>query len=618
MGTYQVEKIDKDSRARFIKNLLNDIQALKIMLKDGMIESKVMHIGSEQEFCLVDQNWRPTQDAIRILKAIDDSHFTNEIARYNLEINLDPEELNDNCFSVMEKKLRLLLNKAMQTASKYDNKIILTGILPTITTQELSMEFMTPNIRYELLNNAVKLLRKKDFEMHIRGVDELSIQHDSVLFEACNTSFQMHLQIAPDDFVASYNWAQAISGPVLGIATNSSLLMGRELWSETRIALFQQSIDTRSSSYTLQDKLARVTFGNSWASGSIIDIYKEDIAQYEVMLINNVEKDSLLELKIGNIPKLNALNLHNGTIYRWNRPCYGATEKNAHIRIENRYLPSGPTILDEMANFAFWVGLMKSRPAEFDDINKVMDFRDAKDNFIKAARNGSASIMLWKGIEISTRDLVIKELLPLAYEGLKKCTIDPNDIHRYLEVIERRATGNSGARWSILNYRQLKKNMKQDDAVIALTKAIYENQQTSAPVSDWPMIPKEFKVRSNARLAKHIMSTQLLTVNENDMADMATTIMNWKNIHHVPVLDDKNELCGLLTWSHMTEYLKEQSDFTTTKVGDLMVNEVISVTPETDLETVYELLEKNHIGCLPVVSKSSLVGIITLKDMTEI
>jgi CBS domain-containing protein len=187
-----------------------------------------------------------------------------------------------------------------------------------------------------------------------------------------------------------------------------------------------------------------------------------------------------------------------------------------------------------------------------------------------------------------------------------------------LEVIERRANGNSGARWSVLNYRQLKKNMKQDDAVIALTEAIYENQQTSAPVSDWPMIPKEFKVRSNARLAKHIMSTLLLTVNENDMADMATTIMNWKNIHHVPVLDDKNELCGLLTWSHMTEYLKEQSDFTTTKVGDVMVREVISVTPETDLETVYELLEKNHIGCLPVVSKSSLIGIITLKDMTEI
>ncbi|UWX54473.1 CBS domain-containing protein [Maribacter litopenaei] len=247
-----------------------------------------------------------------------------------------------------------------------------------------------------------------------------------------------------------------------------------------------------------------------------------------------------------------------------------------------------------------------------------MDFQDAKDNFIKAARNGAASIMLWKGTEIPIRDLIIKELLPLAYEGLKKCTINPNDIHRYLEVIEKRAKGNSGSRWSVLSYRQLKKNMKQDDAVIALTEAIYENQQTLDPVSNWPIIPKRFKVRSSAGLAKHIMSTQLLTVNENDMADMATTIMNWKNIHHVPVLNDENELCGLLTWSHMTEYLKERSDFTTAKVGDLMVKEVISVAPETDLETVYELLEKNHIGCVPVVNKSSLVGIITLKDMTEI
>ena len=618
MGTHQVDKIDKDSRARFVIHLLNDIRALEIMLKKGMIENDIIRIGAEQEFCLVNENWRPAKNATRILNAIDDLHFTNELARYNLEINLVPEELKGRCFSVMEKKLRHLLNKAALNADKYDTKILLAGILPTISMKELSMEFMTPSIRYALLNEAIKDLRKKDFEFHIRGVDELSVHYDSVLFEACNTSFQLHLQIAPDDFIASYNWAQAISGPVLGISANSPLLMGRELWSETRIALFQQSIDTRSSSYSLKNKLPRVTLGNKWASGSIANIYKNDIAQYEIMLSTNMEKSSLDELKKGNIPKLEALNLHNGTIYRWNRPCYGATEKTAHIRIENRYLPSGPTVLDEMANFAFWVGLMKARPPEFDDMANTMDFRDAKDNFIKAARNGSNSMMHWRGKSISTRELVTKELLPLAYEGLKKCAIAKKDIEHYLNIIDKRANGMTGASWSIGNYRRLKKKMKQDDALISLTKMIYENQQTPLPVSEWPMSQNSFKIGTSAFLAEHLMSTQLFTVNENDMADMATSIMEWNNIHHVPVLNDDHELCGLLTWNHMVEYLKEKSDFTGTKVGQLMVKRVISVTPDTEIETVLQLLEKNRIGCLPVVRGNNLVGIITANDMIGI
>jgi hypothetical protein len=283
MGTHSVDKIDKDSRAKFVRHLLSDVQALEIMLERGMVENDVTRIGAEQEFCLVTKNWRPANNAPTILKAIDDIHFTSEIARFNLEINLDPVVLKGNCFSKIESQLRLLLSKAAARAKKYDTKIILIGILPTISVNELSKEYRTPSIRFELLNAAVRHLRKKDIELHILGVDELSLNHDSILFEACNTSCQMHLQIAPQDFVASYNWAQLISGPILSISGNSPLLLGRELWHETRIALFQQSVDTRSSSYLLKEKQPRVTFGDAWASGSIVDIYKDDIASNEVM-----------------------------------------------------------------------------------------------------------------------------------------------------------------------------------------------------------------------------------------------------------------------------------------------------------------------------------------------
>ena len=617
MGVLDVKKIDGKSRAKFIRHLLDDIKALELMLEKGLIEDDIVRIGAEQELCLVDRNWRPTKNATDILDALKDSHFTYEMARYNLEINLDPVELKDKCFTKMEEQLRALLKKAMITAETFDTQVLLTGILPTIGLNELSLEFMSPSIRYELLNEAIKHIRKKDFELHIRGVDELSLNHDSVLFEACNTSFQLHLQIAPTDFAASYNWAQAISGPILGIAANSPLLFGRELWSETRIALFQQSTDTRSSTYSLRDKQARVTFGSVWVTDSIIDIYKDDISRYEIILNTAIEKNSLKELRSGNIPELKALNLHNGTIYRWNRPCYGIGNNKPHIRIENRYIPSGPTVLDEMANFAFWAGLMMARPTKFDDMPSKMNFRDIKDNFIMAARNGSNSVMHWMGAIIPTRDLVTKELLPIAYKGLEKACIDRADIERLLRIIEKRANGLNGAEWNIRNYRSLKKKVKQDDALVTLTKAIFENQQTGLPVSDWPMleVKKGFEIEQNAFLVKHLMSSRLFIVNENDLADMATSIMKWKNIHHVPVVDDNHELCGLLTWSHMNAHLKEKSDTTNIRVSDIMVDQVIKVDPNTKIKKAIQLMQKHQIGCLPVVDPYRLAGIITKKDM---
>ena len=617
MGTHEVKRIHGKSRAKFIRHLLDDIKALEIMLERGLIEDNIVRIGAEQEFCLVGNNWCPTKNSTAILDAVKDSHFTYEIGRYNLEINIDPEVLKDNCFTKIEAQLLALLKKVSTTAETFGTRVLLTGILPTIGMNELSLEFMTPSIRYELLNEAIKHIRKKDFELHIRGVDELSVKHDSILFEACNTSFQLHLQVAPIDFVSSYNWAQAISGPILGIAANSPLLLGRELWSETRIALFQQSMDTRSSTYSVSDKQARVTFGDAWVTDSIMDIYKDDISRYEIILDTSIEKNSIKELSKGNIPKLKALNLHNGTIYRWNRPCYGIGNNKPHIRIENRYLPSGPTVIDEMANFAFWVGLMTARPARFDDMPNRMDFRYVKDNFIMAARNGSNTVMHWMGNTISTRNLVVNELLPLAYKGLRKARIDKTDIERFLSVIEKRANGYNGAEWNIRNYRSLKKKVKQHDALITLTKSIYKNQQTGLPVSDWPMleIRKESENEQNKFLVKHLMSTRLFIVNKNDLADLATCIMEWKNIHHVPVVDDDYKLCGLLTWSNMKAHVKQESDTTNMRVSDIMVTDVFKVHPNTEIKKAMQLMQEQQIGCLPVVDDLTLLGILTKKDI---
>ena len=616
MGEQKVKTIKNNiGRAKFIRHLLNDVKALELMHERGLIESGIIRIGSEQEFCLVNKNWRPSRKSNEILNEINDKHFTEEIAVFNLEINLDPVELKHNALSQVEDELNNLLNKAKVIAEKHNTKIILTGILPTISKKELEFRYMTPKPRYWMLNDMLKELRGTNFRLHLRGVDELFIKHDSVMFEGCNTSFQMHLQIAPDDFISSYNWAQAISGPILGVCTNSPILLGRELWSETRIGLFQQSIDTRNSSFALENKQSRVSFSKEWAKGTVVDLFKNDIAKHKVIISKEIESDSLVDIENGKIPKLQALCLFNGTIYRWNRPCYGISEGKPHLRIENRYIPAGPSVIDEIANFAFWVGLMKGRPEKYDDMPSAMDFKDAKSNFVKAARNGKESVMLWMGQQISVRDLVIKELLPIARTGLEKMNIDKNDINRYLNVIEKRAISLTGSQWSVKNYRHLRKNLKQDDALLALTKAIYENQQNNTPVHEWPMIDNHSEDYQDTHLVSHVMTTQLFTVNKNDLADLATSIMKWKGIHHVPVENNSGKLCGLLTKTHIDHFMESNGQNSDIIVADIMVKNVTIVRPNTKILEAIHLMKKNNIGCLPVVQSKSLVGIITIKDI---
>ena len=616
MGEQKVKTIKNNiGRAKFIRHLLNDVKALELMQEKGLIESGITRIGSEQEFCLVNKNWRHSRKSSEILNDINDPHFTEEIAVFNLEINLDPLELKKSALSQVENDLNNLLNKAKAVAEKHNTKIVLTGILPTISKKELEFRYMTPKPRYWMLNDMLKELRGSNFRLHLRGVDELFIKHDSVMFEGCNTSFQMHLQIDPDDFISSYNWAQAISGPVLGVCTNSPILLGRELWSETRIGLFQQSIDTRNSSFALENKQSRVSFSKEWAKGTVVDLFKNDIAKHKVIISKEIERDSLEDIKNGVMPKLKALCLFNGTIYRWNRPCYGISNGKPHLRIENRYIPAGPSVIDEIANFAFWVGLMKGRPKEYDDMPSVMDFKDAKSNFVKAARNGKESVMQWMGKQISVRDLVIKELLPIARNGLEKMNIDKKDIDRYLGVIEKRAISITGSQWSVKNYRHLRKILKQDDALLALTKAIYKNQQNNTPVHEWPMIDNHPEDYQDTHLVSHVMTTQLFTVNKNDLADLATSIMKWKGVHHVPVENNSGKLCGLLTKTHIDHFMENNGQNNDVIVADIMVKNVTIVRPNTKILEAIHLMKKNNIGCLPVVQSKSLVGIITIKDI---
>ena len=615
MGRHDVEGItESQARAEFLSHLLRDIKALDYMLANGQIESGITRIGAEQEFCLTDDQWQPAMNAPQILDTIEDEHFTSELARYNLEINLDPLKLEGKCFSNMEADLKKLLKLAKSKVEAQDSRIVLTGILPTIGLKQLEMEYMTPSPRYYALNDMIKKSRGEDFELHLRGVDELSILHDSVLFEACNTSFQMHLQIDPDDFISSFNWAQALAGPIMGICTNSPLLLGRELWKETRIALFRQSIDTRPTRSALVNKQPRVQFGTEWASGDVSSIFRNEIAAHPVILHRPIKENALKLAREGKAPKLEALNLHNGTLYHWNRACYGVGGGKAHLRIENRYIPSGPTIRDEMANFALWVGLMKARPAECDDMPSIMDFKVAKNNFLKAARYGSETVMEWMGETMGVKKLMSRELLPLARKGLEKVGIDQKDIDLYLGVIEKRINSKDGSKWTVSNFRKAQKKYGKDAARRMLTKTMYDYQQQENTIADWDDLC-EFSEIDPPNKIRQIMTSSVITVHKDDLAALATSIMDWKEIHHVPVVDGDDRLIGLLTWTHVinTDYAVAIDD--ALSVADIMVRAVVSVEPDTDIQEAIAIMKHHEIGCLPVTNKGVLVGIVTIKDI---
>lgn len=608
-------------RLEFINHLLDDIEALEYMLKNKMFEKGIERIGAEQEFCLVNSDMSPSKKALDVLESLNEDCFTTELAKYNLELNLPPIELKGDCFTQTEDFLLKKMKKAYETAAKFSNSIVTTGILPTISYEEISKKYMTPFDRYNLLGKIIKDARGEDFELHLQGVDELNMKHDSIMLEACNTSFQVHLQIDPSEFVDKYNWSQAISGPVLSAVSNSPILLGNELWRETRIALFQQSIDLRATTRMPRKRQPRVSFGNGWIRKSVSEIYKDDISRYTLLITTPIKESSLNLLKNGKVPSLDALRLHNGTVYKWNRPCYGISDGKPHLRIENRYIPSGPSVRDEIANTAFWIGLMKAMPDKYKDIWNVMDFKQAKGNFLKAAKFGLETEFEIFDKILPARDLILENLLPMAEDGLRKVNISQMDIDKYLGVIEKRIMYNqTGSQWIIRNYRKARKKIDKDSTLKLLTLNMVENGMRNIPVFNWKEIDINRKIELQNKYEKvsQVMTTDLFVVHETDMVNLVLKIMEWRNFSRMPVEGPKGQLIGLLTRSHLQKRIDIDPTVKTKLVKDVMIKKVITTEPDAGLNKAINTMKLHNVGCLPVVRRKILIGIITETDIIKI
>jgi len=635
MGEQKVTLLsEKGAMQRFVKCLLKDMNALEFMLENDWFETEPIRIGAEQEMFLVDNTTlKPAPISMELIERMSDAHWLDtELARFNLEINSTPQLFEGKCLSELERETDERLQQIRHHLAEMNADVILTGILPTLRKFDLEMHNLTPMVRYKALMEAIdNHLEGKAYELRILGIDELLVKHNSPLLEACNTSFQVHLQVTPAEFVHMYNIAQALAAPTLAVGANSPVVFGKRLWHETRIALFQQSIDIRTTHEHMRERSPRVSFGKHWLENSVLDIYKEDIARFRVLLSANEEEDSIRKVKNGEVPKLKCLQVHNSTVYRWNRPCYGISDTGKpHLRIENRVLPSGPTVIDEIANAAFWLGAMVGMGQTCPDIREYMEWEDVRDNFGKAARFGIESKFNWfDDRRYTAAELIEKELLPLARQGLESRNVDSEDIDKYLGIIEDRVKEHrNGARWQLKAFTKLARETSRDEALSALTAAIKKNQWSNIPGHCWesPELHDLEDYKPSELRVDECMTTDLFTAREGDLIDLVAEMMDWRKIRYMPVEDPDGNLVGLITSRLLLRHFAKRYSINSRRpslVKDIMVQQPIAISPEASIMEAMATMRDRKIGCLPVVKVGDekpreLIGIITEMDFLRI
>ncbi len=474
-------------RARYRLKVRRCLDVFALMLDAFGFDTERPMTGLELELDLIDAEAEPAMRNAELLANLADPSFQTELGQFNLELNARPRLIEGNGLADYERDLAESLARADDRAGKLDAKILLIGILPTLTPAHAVLENLSANPRYRLLNEQIVAARGEDISLDIRGVERLQATTDSIAPEAAGAAVQCHLQVAPEDFAAYWNASQAIAAVQVALGANSPYLFGRQLWAETRIALFEQSTDTRPDELKAQGVRPRAWFGERWIA-SIFDLFEENVRYFPPLLPICDEEDPVEVLHAGSVPTLGELRLHNGTVYRWNRPVYDVMDGRPHLRVENRVLPSGPTVADMMANIAFYFGLVRTLAEEDRPIWSQLTFSAAEENFHTASRQGIGARVFWPRLgEVKATDLVLEWLLPKAYEGLDRYGVHGPLRDRLLGIIEQRClTGRNGAVWQVETVQAEEgRGLDRPAALRAMLQRYVEHQRSNQPVHTW-------------------------------------------------------------------------------------------------------------------------------------
>jgi gamma-glutamyl:cysteine ligase YbdK (ATP-grasp superfamily) len=478
-------------RQRYREKLRRCLDVFGRMLNESKFDFERPLTGMEIEFNLVDGQHDAAMRNEEVLAAIADDVFVAEMGQFNIEINVRPSSLAGTAAEQLEDEVRASLNQAEDRARSVGAHIVMVGILPTLGREDVTGDAITAHPRYALINEQIFAARGEDLHISIDGPERLDVHADTIAPEAACTSTQFHLQVSPQDYAAHWNAAQCIAGVQLALGANSPFLFGKELWRETRIALFEQATDTRPQELKAQGVRPRVWFGERFIT-SVFDHFEENVTYFPALLPVCDEEDPVEVLDAGGTPQLSELRMHNGTIYRWNRPVYDIHEGRPHLRVENRVLPAGPSVVDVFANGAFYFGLLRTLAAQDRPVWSQMSFAAAEENFTEGARHGINAHLYWPGMgTVPVTELVLRRLLPLAQQGLAEWNVDSAVSDRLLGVIERRCTTyRNGAEWQVETFRRIDEQRQPLDRREALREMLHryvELMHSNEPVDSWPI-----------------------------------------------------------------------------------------------------------------------------------
>ncbi|MEP6760730.1 MAG: glutamate--cysteine ligase [Sporichthyaceae bacterium] len=479
----------REDRQQYRQKVRRSLDVFARMLSESRFDVERRSMGLEIELNLADERGDPAMVNEKVLDLIADEDFQTELAQFNIEINIPPRKIEGKVFETLEKEVRASLNHADDMSKQAGADVVMIGILPTLRPDHLGVDSLSANPRYALINEQIFAARGEDLQIAIDGVDKLNTFADTIAPEAACTSVQLHLQVNPETFAAHWNASQVISGIQLALGANSPFFFGKELWAETRIALFEQATDTRPEELKAQGVRPRVWFGERWIT-SIFDLFEENVRYFPSLLPICEAEDPVEVLERGDVPKLAELRLHNGTIYRWNRPVYDVVRGKPHLRVENRCLPAGPTVVDVLANAALYYGLIKVLAEADRPVWSQMSFSAAEENFHAGARYGIDAEIYWPGVgEVPATELVLRKLLPMAHQGLEEWGVETADKDRLLGIIEQRClTGRNGASWQAAEFHRLHDDHDRFDALREMMRSYVTHMHSNEPVHTWPTV----------------------------------------------------------------------------------------------------------------------------------
>ncbi|MGZ4445923.1 MAG: glutamate--cysteine ligase [Nocardioides sp.] len=481
----EAQEFSRADRTRHREKVRRCLDVFARMLREARFDTDDPMTGLEVELNLIDDRGDPALKNAEVLEAIADPDFQTELGQFNIEINGKPAKLREGGLTTFEDSLRRSLNAAEEKSAEVGAHMVMIGILPTLSEGHMSLDSLSANPRYKLLSEQILNARGEDITIAISGPERLETTADSIVPEAACTSTQFHVQTSPDQFASYWNASQAIAAVQLAVASNSPYLLGKQLWRETRIPLFEQATDTRSEELKAQGVRPRVWFGERWVT-SIFDLFEENVRFFPALLPVTEEEDPLEVLESGGTPTLAELRLHNGTVYRWNRPVYDIADGVPHLRVENRLLAAGPTVADTMANAAFYFGLVRTLAESERPLWSQMSFSAAEENFHVAAQQGVDAQIYWPGVgQVRATELILRRLLPLAHQGLDSWGVEPEVRDRLLGIIEQRClTGTTGADWFVRRMDQ-RRDQERFDALRATLLEYRDGMHSNEPVHTW-------------------------------------------------------------------------------------------------------------------------------------